>query len=81
LSGYAERRLSRGRLADLGTVLEVWANEGCIVQDPDERAARNMFIETDEVLSALQLCFLTGFDSLPQDLTDADLADRLAAYG
>jgi hypothetical protein len=58
----------------------VWTNEGCIVQDPDERAARNRFIEADEVLSALQLCSLTGFDSLAQDLTNADLAARLAAY-
>ena len=80
-SGYEERRRIRRRLADLGTILEVWMNEGCIAQDPEERAARNAFIEADEVLSALQLCFMTGFDSLPQDLTHADLADRLAAYG
>jgi hypothetical protein len=81
LTGYAERRMTRKRLADLGTVLEVWTNEGCIAQDPEERAARNEFIEADEVLSALQLCFLTGFDSFPQDFTRTDLADRLAAYG
>ena len=81
LTGYAERRLIRRRLADLGTILEVWMNEGCIVQDPRERAARNAFIEADEVLSALQVCFMTGFGSLPQDLTQPDLADRLAAYG
>ena len=81
LKGYAERRATRKRLADLGTVLEVWTNEGCVVQDPEERAARNQFIEGDEVLSALAVCFMTGFDSLPQDLTHADLADRLAAYG
>ena len=81
LTGYAERRLIRRRLADLGTILEVWTNEGCIVQDPEERAARNEFIEADEVLSALQLCFLTGFGPLPQSLTQTDLADRLAAYG
>ena len=30
---------------------------------------------------ALQLCFMTGFDSLPQDLTHTGLAERLAAYG
>ena len=81
LTGYAEGRLIRRRLADLGTILEVWTNEGCIVQDPEERAARNEFIEADEVLSALQLCFLTGFDPLPQSLTQTDLADRLAPYG
>ena len=81
LSGYAELRAVRKRLADIGTVLEVWANEGCVAQQPEERAARNAFIESDEVLSALQVCFMTGFDSLPQDLTQADLADRLAAYG
>ena len=78
---YAERRAVRKRLADLGTLLEVWTNEGCIVQDPEERAARNAFIEGDELLTALQLCFMTGFDSLPQDLTHAGLAERLAAYG
>jgi len=81
LEGYAERRTVRKRLAHLGTMLEVWTNEGCVVQDPEDRAARNEFIEGDEVLSALQLCFMTGFDSLPQDLTHADLTDRLAAYG
>ena len=81
LAEYAERRAIRKRLADLGTLLEVWTNEGCVVQDPEERAARNEFIEGDEVLTALQLCFMTGFDSLPQDLTEAALADRLAAYG
>lgn len=73
--------MTRKRLADLGTILEVWTNESCIIQGPDERPARNAFIEADEVLSALQFCFLTGFDALPQDLTQADLADRLAAYG
>jgi 2-polyprenyl-6-methoxyphenol hydroxylase-like FAD-dependent oxidoreductase len=78
---YAERRAIRKRLADLGTLLEVWTNEGCIVQDPEERAARNAFIEGDELLTALQLCFMTGFDSLPQDLTHTGLAERLAAYG
>jgi hypothetical protein len=81
LDTYVQRRAIRKRLADLGTLLEVWTNEGCIVQDPEERAARNAFIEGDEVLTALQLCFMTGFDSLPQDLTHADLRDRLAAYG
>jgi flavin-dependent dehydrogenase len=81
LAEYAERRAFRKRLADLGTLLEVWTNEGCVVQDPEDRAARNEFIEGDEVLTALQLCFMTGFDSLPQDLTKAILTDRLAAYG
>jgi 2-polyprenyl-6-methoxyphenol hydroxylase-like FAD-dependent oxidoreductase len=81
LAGYAERRATRKRLADLGTLLEVWTNEGCVVQDPEERVARNEFIEGDELLKALQLCFMTGFDSLPQDLTESELADRLAAYG
>lgn len=80
LSEYAQMRLVRKRLADVGTLLEVWTNQGCIVQDPEERAARNAFIEADELLSTLELCFLTGFDSLPQSLTQTDLADRLAAY-
>jgi 2-polyprenyl-6-methoxyphenol hydroxylase-like FAD-dependent oxidoreductase len=80
LTGYAERRLIRKRLAALGTILEVWLNEGCVVQAPEERQARTEFIEADEVLAALELCFMTGFDSLPQDLTQTDLADRLAAY-
>ena len=81
LTGYAEQRMTRKRLADLGTILEVWTNEGCVIQAPGERPARTEFIEADEVLSALALCFLTGFDSLPQDITERDLADRLAAYG
>lgn len=81
LGEYGRRRATRKRLADLGTSLEVWTNEGCIVQDPGERAARNEFIEGDDVLAALQLCFMTGFDPLPQDLTHADLTARLEAYG
>jgi 2-polyprenyl-6-methoxyphenol hydroxylase-like FAD-dependent oxidoreductase len=80
LTAYAERRAVRKRLADVGTILEVWTNEGCVAQDPAERAARNEFIEGDELLLALARCFRTGFDSLPQDLTQADLADRLALY-
>jgi 2-polyprenyl-6-methoxyphenol hydroxylase-like FAD-dependent oxidoreductase len=80
LEEYAERRTVRKRLADLGTELEVWTNEGCVAQDPEERAARNEFIESDEMLMALQSCFMTGVDTLPQDLTHADLAARLAAY-
>jgi 2-polyprenyl-6-methoxyphenol hydroxylase-like FAD-dependent oxidoreductase len=81
LEAYADGRATRKRLADVGTVLEVWTNEGFIVQDPEERAAREEFVEGDELLLALARCYRTGFDSLPQDLTRADLADRLAAYG
>src|SRR5262249_6571761 len=80
LTGYAERRLTRKRLAALGTILEVWLNEGCAVQAPEERQARTAFIEADDVLAALEVCFMTGFDSVPQDLTQTDLADRLPAY-
>jgi 2-polyprenyl-6-methoxyphenol hydroxylase-like FAD-dependent oxidoreductase len=81
LEEYAERRSTRKRLADVGTMLEVWLNEGFIVQNPEERAAREEFIDGDEVLLALAYCFRKGFDEVPQDLTRADLADRLAAYG
>jgi len=80
LTAYADRRATRQRLANLGTVLEVWLNDGCAVQDPQERAARMEYIERDEVLAALQVCFMTGFDAIPQDLTHIELADRLAAY-
>jgi 2-polyprenyl-6-methoxyphenol hydroxylase-like FAD-dependent oxidoreductase len=80
LAQYVGRRRTRKRLADLGTLLEVWMNEGCVVQDPEERAARSAFIEGDELLAALEMCFMTGFDTLPQDMTRADLDDRLAAY-
>jgi 2-polyprenyl-6-methoxyphenol hydroxylase-like FAD-dependent oxidoreductase len=81
LEAYADRRGTRKRLADVGTVLEVWTNEGFIAQDPEERAAREEFVEGDELLLALARCYRTGFDSLPRDLTKADLADRLAHYG
>ena len=47
LSAYAERRAVRKRLADVGTIIEVWTTEGCVAQDPAERAARNEFIERD----------------------------------
>ncbi len=80
LSAYASARATRQRLANLGTVLEVWLNDGCAIQDPDERAARTGYIEQDEVLAALNVCFMTGFDTLPQDLTHAELAGRLAAH-
>jgi len=77
---YAARRATRQRLANLGTALEVWLNEGCSLQRPEERAARNEHIEGDEVLAALNVSFMTGFDPLPQDLTHAELAERLAAH-
>jgi choline dehydrogenase-like flavoprotein len=69
----------RQRLANLGVALQVWANEAFVVQDPERRAARFAYIRSDEVLSALELSFATGFDMLPQDLTHADLAARLEA--
>ena len=81
LSAYGTRRATRQRLANIGTALEVWTNEGCIVQDPAERAARSEYIAADELLAQLAVCFMTGFDALPQDLTHSDLAGRLAAYG
>lgn len=80
LTAYAARRATRQRLANVGTALEVWLNEGCVAQNPSERAARTEFIAGDDVLSELQVCFMTGFDALPQDLTLADLTGLLAAY-
>ncbi len=79
LTEYAHRRTARKRLADLGTTVEVWINEGCISQDPAERAARVEHVEGDEVLAPLELCFMTGFDDLPADLARADVAERLAS--
>jgi 2-polyprenyl-6-methoxyphenol hydroxylase-like FAD-dependent oxidoreductase len=79
LLAYASDRARRQRLANLGVALQVWANEAFVVQDPELRAARFAYIRSDEVLSALELSFATGFDTLPQDLTHADLAARLEA--
>jgi 2-polyprenyl-6-methoxyphenol hydroxylase-like FAD-dependent oxidoreductase len=77
LEAYAAARATRQRLANLGIALEVWANDGFAAQDPDQRAARYNHIANDDVLAALELSFINGFDSLPQDLTHAELVDRL----
>jgi 2-polyprenyl-6-methoxyphenol hydroxylase-like FAD-dependent oxidoreductase len=79
LESYTVKRAIRQRLANLGVTLEVWANEGFTIQDPAVRAARYEHIRGDEVLAALEACFMTGFDTLPQDLTRADLNDKLSA--
>jgi 2-polyprenyl-6-methoxyphenol hydroxylase-like FAD-dependent oxidoreductase len=80
LGEYADRRTIRKRLADLGTVVEVWTNQGCIEQDPEERAARVRHVESDELLARLEVSFMTGFDRVPGDITRADVDDRLASY-
>jgi 2-polyprenyl-6-methoxyphenol hydroxylase-like FAD-dependent oxidoreductase len=74
---YAAARGIRQRLANLGVALQVWANNGFKVQDPHERASRYDHIRSDEILAALELSFMTGFDSLPQDLTRTELAALL----
>ena len=79
LAAYAERRAVRQRLANLGVALEVWANDAFAVQDPGLRVARYDHIRADPVLAALEATFMTGFETLPQDLTHAGLAARLAA--
>jgi 2-polyprenyl-6-methoxyphenol hydroxylase-like FAD-dependent oxidoreductase len=80
LEQYAAARAVRQRLGNLGVALEVWANEGFVMQDSEERASRYEHIRNDDVLAALELSFATGFDTLPQDLTRTQLAARLAAY-
>jgi 2-polyprenyl-6-methoxyphenol hydroxylase-like FAD-dependent oxidoreductase len=74
---YAAARAVRQRLANLGVALQVWANNGFNAQDPRERASRYDHIRNNDVLAALELSFMTGFDSLPQDLTRSELAARL----
>jgi hypothetical protein len=80
LARYAADRAVRKRLAGFSVGLEVWANDGFALQDPALRASRYEHIEGDEVLRALEMCPLAGFDALPSDLTEADVADRLAAH-
>jgi 2-polyprenyl-6-methoxyphenol hydroxylase-like FAD-dependent oxidoreductase len=78
---YAAARAVRQRLANLGVALQVWANNGFNAQDPHERASRYDHIRNDDVLAALELSFMTGFGSLPQDLTRSELAARLPTPG
>jgi hypothetical protein len=80
LAKYVADRAVRQRLANLSVELEVWANDGFEVQDPGLRAARYDHIRNDDVLAALEESPFAGFDELPQDLTHAELADRLAAH-
>ena len=80
LEEYAAARAVRQKLANLGVALEVWANEGFGIQDPERRASRYEHIENDEVLAALEMSFATGFETLPEDLTAADLAARLDGH-
>jgi len=77
LGTYAVNRIRRQRLANFGVALQVWANDGFVAQDPAERAARFAHIRDDHVLAALELSFATGFETLPQDLTYADLLVRI----
>jgi len=77
LAGYADARAARQRLANLGVALEAWANDGFSTQDPEERAARYEHIRRDEVLSAIEVSFATGFDDLPPDLTRDEFERRL----
>lgn len=77
LEQFAAARAVRQRLGNLGVALEVWANEGFVVQDPEERASRYEHIRNDDVLAALELSYATGYDTLPQDLTHTELAARL----
>jgi len=79
LEQYAATRAVRQRLGNLSVALEVWANEGFVVQDPEERASRYEHIRNDDVLAALELSFATGFHTLPQDLTQTELDARLHA--
>jgi 2-polyprenyl-6-methoxyphenol hydroxylase-like FAD-dependent oxidoreductase len=80
LETYAAARATRQRLANLGVALEVWANDGFAAQDPARRAARYEHIGNDDVLSALERSFMSGFDSLPQDLTHTELETRLRPH-
>jgi 2-polyprenyl-6-methoxyphenol hydroxylase-like FAD-dependent oxidoreductase len=77
LAAYARARAIRQRLANLSVALEVWANDGFAVQDPAERAVRRRHIREDEILAALEVCFATGFDTLPPDLTRNEFDRRL----
>src|SRR6266851_3800235 len=74
LEQYAAARAVRQRLGNLGVALEVWANDGFVVQDPEQRASRYEHVRNDDVLAALELSYATGFATLPQDLTRTELA-------
>lgn len=69
----------RQRLANLGTMLVVWAKEGFAAQDPEVRASRYRHIRGDDVIAKLSGSFWAGYASLPQDLTAVDVAARLAS--
>jgi 2-polyprenyl-6-methoxyphenol hydroxylase-like FAD-dependent oxidoreductase len=79
LEPYGAERAVRHRLANLGTDLEVWVNEGFRVQDPAERAARFARTQRDEVLKVLSESSFAGLDSLPQDLTADQMWARVDA--
>jgi hypothetical protein len=78
---YAEARLVRQRLANLGTELAVWANDGFAVQDPAERASRQEHIRSDDVLAALRGSIWNGYAAVRQDLEASEVAARLGAFG
>lgn len=80
LASYVAARAVRKRLANLSVELELWANDGFGIQDPGLRASRYQHIQGDVALTALEWCPLAGFDAIPQDLTHAELGDRLAAH-
>ena len=80
LRAYAEARATRQRLANLATELTVWANEGFRVQDPAERAARDEHLRRDDIFAALSSSIWAGFTRVPQNVTAADVAERLATF-
>ncbi len=57
--------------------LEVWANEGFVVQDPSRRESRYRRIRSDGLLADLENSFWAGFDVLPQDVSAVEVAARL----
>ena len=77
LDDFGARRGRLRRVAKIATELDLWMNDGFHVQDPDVRADRFARAARDEVLQTLVDSAFVGFDSLPEDLSAAEVTARL----
>lgn len=80
LRQYVDARAARQRLAHLATAVTVWAHDGFSEQDPELRASRTSHCRQDDVLAPLGNTIWSGYDTLPQDVTAAEVATRLDSY-
>ena len=79
LDAYGAERTARLRRARVAALIEVWANDGFEVQDPEERRRRFDRAFSDDVLRGLMEAETLGFESLEHVPSDSEARERLLA--